>query len=264
MISSIVKVAEEAARLASNYLMDNLGGDSFSQIKESHHSIVSGHDVRAEKIIIDEIRKKFPDHGIISEESGVLAAASKKIDYLWILDPLDGSSYYLRGLSSFSISVAVLYQGKLMVGIVNCPLTGEKFVAIKGEGATLNSSPISVSKTSALAEAIMSFGHGFLRTDNYETSRRKILNSIRSIRAGGSCAMEVCYLACGRLDGVVQLNQSVWDYAAATLILEEAGGDLTGFDGNSPNFQERGKKDFSFVASNKLLHNSILQTIIGD
>lgn len=260
MIQALLKVAIESVDIASDYLLENLGKDPKSKTKESHHSVVSAHDLVSEKLIIKHIKKSFPDHEIISEEQGSNSILS---EYIWILDPLDGTSYYLREIPSFSISLAILHNWQLLIGVVKCPTTNERFVAVRNKGASLNSKPIEVSRVATLDNAVLSFGHKYLRINRPDLTQPKILKSVQSIRAGGSCAMELCYIACGRLDGVIQLDQSIWDYAAAMLILQEAGGELTNFDGNFPEFENLREKDFSFVASNKLLHKLIVNSSIN-
>ncbi|KPJ53363.1 hypothetical protein AMJ39_05005 [candidate division TA06 bacterium DG_24] len=253
-----LEIAVEAAREASHYLMDHFGPSREVERKESHHSVVSEQDRESESLIIERLRREFPDHSFISEEAGRDAISG---DYLWVIDPLDGSSYYARGLDTFSISVALLHRWGPVLGIVSCPATGEFFSACKGEGAYVNGTRIQASTVDRLNDSIVSFGHRMLRLDDDGSATRELLRSVRSIRAGGSCAQELCYVACGRIEGVVSRDQSIWDYAAGKLILEEAGGTLTDFHGSSPQLESLRTRDLSLVASNRILQSAILEKL---
>ena len=256
-----IDIAIEAAKRASEYLIAHFGTSKNVWRKESHHSIVSRQDKESEDLIISTIKKKFPYHSIISEESDTEAVLS---DYVWVIDPLDGSSYYARGLSSFSVSLALLYRWEIILGVISCPANKELFHALKGRGAYLNGNNIQTSKIEHFHDSIFSFGHKILRLDNFRSQTRILLLSVRSIRGGGSCAQELCNVACGRTEALIKLDQSIWDYAAGKLIVEEAGGTFSDFYGNIPTFSSLRERDFCFLASNSLLHEKVLKIFSED
>jgi len=250
----------QAVQLASRYLLDHWGMSRGVVQKESHHSIVSAEDLRSEEIILGFLEKEFPGHSFLSEERGQVQRHS---EFTWIVDPLDGSSYYVRGLRSFSISLALLHEGQPIVGIVACPSDAEFFTAVKAGGAYLNGRRVTVSSQEKLQDGILSFSHSFLRAPQYAGPRNDLVPSCRSIRGGGSCAQELCCLACGRTDGFIAPSQSLWDFAAGAILIEEAGGRLTDFAGQAPCYSALRCKDFPVVASNGLVHGRIVASLAG-
>jgi len=226
--NQLLHFAIATAKAAGNYLMENFGKTHKQTEKESLHSIVTAHDISVEKIIIEKIKMAYPSHGILSEECGALDGDS---EYRWVIDPLDGSSYFARGLPSFSVAIALLYKNEVILGVIENPVYQETFYATKGGGAFLNQTAIKVSTTSNLSSAIVNFGHRYLRLPDYQPQSGELLKAVRSIRAGGSCAQELCQIASGRTDGLITVNQAPWDFLAGKLILEEAGGKLTRLDG---------------------------------
>ncbi|MBN2181791.1 MAG: inositol monophosphatase [Sedimentisphaerales bacterium] len=196
----------------------------------------------------------------MSEEHGQII---RNDELTWVIDPLDGSSYYVRGLQSFRISVALLHQWQPVLGIVSCPLNAEFFTALHAGGSYLNGKPITVSSHRKLQDCIFSFSHRFLMDTEYRRPRDELVASCRSIRGGGSCAQELCYIACGRIDSLIAPAQKIWDFAAGILIVEEAGGQLTNFAGESPDYFAISQKDFSLVASNGHIHRQILESLLS-
>ena len=257
-MSGFLSTAKEAALLAGHYLKKNFGDQIQTVDKESHHSIVTQHDIEAERLIIDLLKNKFPSHGILSEEIGLMRGDA---DYIWVIDPLDGSSYYSRGIETFSVSVALMYRYEVIAGAIYLPVQGELFFAEKDKGAFLNEKKINVSATADLRESIGNFGHRYLRLEEYDKGMRNLLKSIRSVRGGGSCAMEMSYLACGRIDIVLTVNQSFWDYAAGSLIVSEAGGEVTDIKGNHVDPQKYLMSKYDLMTSNGHVHKNILKLI---
>lgn len=244
-------VAQLAAQKAGDYLLGNFGKNLDYKVKESQHSIVTQYDLGAEEIIVKEIKKHFPSHSILSEEKGFEYFDS---EFVWVIDPLDGSSYYARGIPTFSVSIALINSGEIVCGVIYCPAQNELFTAEKGMGAFLNGIPVKVSATDTLNQSVFSAGHRYLRLEVYDREMRRLLQSVRSIRGGGSCAQELCYLACGRIDVILTVNQSFWDYAAGALILEEAGGKITTTTGEELSVVKYMNAKFDLLASNKILH----------
>jgi len=249
------ETAQLAARTAGGYLMQHFGQQITSSDKESHHSIVTEHDVEAERIIVQGIQNSFPGHSILSEEMGLQKADS---DYLWVIDPLDGSSYYSRGIEMFSVAVALLKENQVIAGAIYNPVRSEMFYAWKDGGAFLNGTPITVSPHTNLKETICTAGHRYLRLEQYDQGMRNLLKSVRSIRGGGSCAQEMCYLACGRIDVLLTVNQSFWDYAAGSLIVREAGGQVSDITGVDFDVQKHLYGKFDLLATNGHVHKQVL------
>lgn len=246
----LLQFAISTAQAAGHYLMENFGDMHAQTEKESLHSIVTAHDLAVEKLIIDRIKAAYPSHGILSEESGAFDTDS---EYLWVIDPLDGSSYFARGLPNFSVAIALVYKNEIILGVVENPLYQETFYATKRGGAFRNQNSIKVSTSSTLSSAIFNFGHRYLRLPEYQPHSGELLKAVRSIRGGGSCAQELCQIACGRIDGLITVNQAPWDFLAGKLILEEAGGKLVKLNGSEISIEESLKKTTDIVATNGVL-----------
>lgn len=220
MNESFLEFTKDVALTAGKYALENFGIRHRSIEKESNHSIVTKIDIETERIIVNLIKDNYSNHNLLSEELGW---TDNNSIYTWIIDPLDGSSYYSRAIDTFSVSIALFCNMEPLLGVVYCPVANELFYSEKGKGAFLNGDLIRCSEISLLRDSIGSFGHRYLRLDIYEPISKVLLESVRSLRAGGSCAMELCYLACGRIDILVAVNQSIWDYAAGMLIVRESG-----------------------------------------
>jgi myo-inositol-1(or 4)-monophosphatase len=216
--------AIDLSKQAADILMQNYGKQHVQTVKESFHSIVTQSDLDVEDFIVKSIKSMFPDHGILSEEQTTYNIQS---DYVWVIDPLDGSSYYSRSLPNFSVAIALVHQDALQLGVVNCPAIEKLFFAQLGKGAFCNQLPIAVSDIADFSKSMVNFGHRFLRETQVYPMSHKLLNSVRSIRAGGSCAQELSLLSAGHVEAVITVNQQCWDFFAAWVILEEAGGKIT-------------------------------------
>ncbi len=253
-----LKIAVKAARAAGKLLMGSYGKLKSSQIHtKAKNDFVTELDKRSEKTIISIIKKAFPAHAIQGEESG-LAAGN---DVLWIIDPLDGTANYIHQFPMFSVSIGVLSAGKLQAGVVFDPLHRELFSAVRSKGAFLNGQRFHVSRVNDLSEAIMTTGIPFRarnRYDEYMDSFRKISLATGGMRRGGSAAIDLAYVACGRLDGFWEINLSAWDIAAGTLLIQEAGGKVTDMWGRADHLTNG-----DVLASNGRLH-SRLQAITSD
>ncbi|MFN8278555.1 MAG: inositol monophosphatase [Chitinophagales bacterium] len=239
---------------AGKYLKQHFGGFPEIAQKESHHSIVTAHDLAAEQILIESISRDFPDHAILSEEAGWIR---KGADTIWVIDPLDGTSYYSRGIGNFSVSMAVIHQNNIIAGMVHLPMMDHFVYAEKGKGAFCNRKPIHTSLVATLEESIGSFGHRYIRLPEYEPRSRQLLQRARSIRGGGSCAMELALLAMGKIDFLITVNQSFWDYAAGALLVKEAGGHLVDLNGQPPIIAHHIDSRFDVVASNHPLRQQL-------
>ena len=227
----VINIATRAARSAARVLMRYYEQTDQLRISaKSRNDFVSEVDRNAEQAIIRELRSKYPDHAIVAEESGRHSGN----DYQWIIDPLDGTTNYLHGFPQFSISIALLYRGRLEHGLVYDPLHDEMFTASRGEGALLNDRRLRVSDRSGLEGALIGTGIPFrdLRhLDAYLGMMKALVRDTAGIRRPGSAALDFAYLAAGRLDGFWELGLSQWDFAAGALLVREAGGVVTDLAG---------------------------------
>lgn len=254
-------IAVSAARRAGEYLRGVARTASAGErIKESLHSIVTAHDIEAQKIIVTALREGDGEATIISEEMPEQDRGASDPPY-WIVDPIDGTSYFARGLQGYSVSIALVDRQGLAVGVVHCPATNELFLAERGQGAFLNGDRITVSGITDPRRALLTFSHRFLREITSCPGRLEMVRSVRSIRGGGSCAQELAYLASGRIDGVIALAQSPWDYAAGMLLVTEAGGEISDAGGRRPDLMNVSAKSQDIVATNGSLHPWCLKHI---
>jgi myo-inositol-1(or 4)-monophosphatase len=213
-------------------------------------------DIKAEQAIIHTILKAYPDHGILAEESGVRNAEAETV---WIIDPLDGTTNYLHGYPFYSISIAVKVREKIEHAVVYDPIRHECFNASRGCGARLNERRIRVSKQTQLSEALLGAGFPLRRptlAEKYLPTWQSMFGKCGSIRKSGSVALDMAYVACGRLDGFWQLDTKPWDVAAATLLIREAGGLVSDMAGN-----EDILKQSTLVAGTPKVFKALLQTI---
>jgi myo-inositol-1(or 4)-monophosphatase len=251
-LSGEVQAALEAARVAGDVLRDGFG--LRHQIKyKGEVDLVTETDERAEGVIRDALLGAYPSYGMLGEEGGESAGEE---DARWIVDPLDGTTNFAHGLPLFAVSIALEKVGEVVVGVVHDPIGEETFVAERGQGARLNDQGISVSNTAELVRALVVTGFPY---DRDEVPAAVDLFGRFSVRAQGmrrlgSAALDLCYVAAGRLDAYYERGIHAWDVAAASLILEEAGGRVTDYKGRP--FEMEGGE---LVASNGLLHPALVE-----
>ncbi|MBL7736732.1 MAG: inositol monophosphatase [Chitinophagaceae bacterium] len=200
--------------------------------KEGINNLVTEADHAAEKAIMETIRQQFPDHFILSEESGEMATES---EYKWIIDPIDGTVNYAHGIPLCCVSIGLEHKGKMILGAVYNPLLKEFFLAEKGQGATFNGEPIQVSQKATVMDSclVTGFPYTYLDMPNgpLDVFNRLIRKGI-PVRRLGSAAIDLCWVAAGRFDGFFEHKLQAWDSAAGFLIVEEAGGRVTDFNGD--------------------------------
>ena len=225
--------------------------------KSRINDLVTEYDLKSEKIIIESIKSNFPEHNILAEESGELHFSDS--DYIWIIDPLDGTVNFANGLEIFSVSIALQYKGELIVGAVYNPISDELFYAQKGKGAFLNSNPIEVNKCSDVLQSLLITGFPYNVSENPQNcieTFNKVLRKNIPVRRLGSAAIDMCYVACGRFGGFWEPLLKPWDIAAGKLILEEAGGIVTDYQGLTHNLFSK-----NLVATNSLIHSDLLDIL---
>lgn len=247
------KLAHDAGQLALTYQEKGFKTEQ----KGSPLNLVTDADKACEALIIKTIKSNFPDHTIISEESGTSEGES---DYKWIIDPIDGTTNFAHGFPIFAISIAVIKAGKPIIGIVEIPYLRETFWAQEGSGAFLNEKQIEVSATKNIDESLLATGFPYDRnSERFKMAMRlheKLYQPSHGIRRMGSAAIDLCYVAAGRYDGFFEYGLQPWDIAAGKIILEEAGGMVTNMDGSKLD-----PKKEAILATNGRLHPEMLRVI---
>jgi myo-inositol-1(or 4)-monophosphatase len=221
----ILNIAVRAARRAGSIINRSaLEGAPLEVRAKQANDYVTQVDRAAEEAIIDVVRKAYPDHGFMAEESGTTAVETP---YRWIIDPLDGTTNYIHGFPQYCVSIAVEQRGALVHGVVYDPVRNELFTASKGRGAYLNDRRIRVSKCTRMQEALVGTGFPFKelkRVDLYLRQLKRLMSGASGVRRAGAAALDLAYVACGRLDAFWELGLSPWDMAAGALLIQEAGG----------------------------------------
>jgi myo-inositol-1(or 4)-monophosphatase len=218
--------------------------------------LVTSVDRASERVIVDILQREFPDHSILAEEETDRRGSSTP--YLWIIDPLDGTTNFAHSYPQFCISIALQYQEDVVLGLVYDPLRDECFRAIQGQGATLNDNPIATSAIDDLDRSLLATGFPYDHRENvdfYLAFFRAFATRSQGIRRNGAAALDLCYVACGRLDGFWELELKPWDTAAGALIVKEAGGKLSDFAGHR--FSIWGHET---LASNGSIHDQMVRT----
>ena len=229
----MLNIAIRAARKAGNVIAKNYERrDELETTLKNTNDYVTNVDKAAEDAIIEVIRKSYPDHTIITEESGALEG--KDNDVQWVIDPLDGTTNFIKGFPHFSVSIAIRVKGRTEVGVVYDPIRNELFTAVRGEGTKLNELRLRVDNKRELNGAVLATGFPFKRT-KYMAMQFSMMNSLiadcADFRRTGSAALDLCYVAAGRVDGYFEIGVSPWDCAAGDLIVREAGGLVCDFNG---------------------------------
>ncbi|MBI4407885.1 MAG: inositol monophosphatase [Candidatus Kerfeldbacteria bacterium] len=222
-------------------------------LRQSPKQLKLAEDKTIDQYIIQRIQQQFPSHGILTEESGLVHSSDSK--YLWIVDPIDGSVNFSTHNPFFAISIALLIDGQLELGVVEAPLLGEQFVAQRGCGATVNGQPIHVSTTATLADTYLVTCDGGMtdRTQVFSTLIRNYYDQVKDIRKLGSAALECAWVAAGRADAYITMAIDPWDVAAGVLLVQEAGGTVTTFTGAA----------WTPVQSDLICSNGLLQSALS-
>ncbi len=254
MLTIAVRAARNAGDLI-NRAADNAGKLQVKQ--KGRNDYVSEVDYRAEQEIIRILQTAYPEHAILAEESGEHSGSDN--DYIWIIDPLDGTTNFLHGFPQYSVSIALKHKGKIEVAVVYDPLRDELFTASRGGGAMLNNRRIRVTRQSTLRGSLLGTGFPFKKQQHLEpylNMFRALCIDSAGIRRTGSAALDLAYLATGRLDGFWEVGLHQWDIAAGALLIKEAGGVVTDFSFDQ-NFLETG----NIIAGNPKMQQIIYQTI---
>jgi myo-inositol-1(or 4)-monophosphatase len=252
----MLNMAVKAARRAGTVIMRHL--DRLERLTVEHKGrkdYVSEVDRQAEAEILAILRTAFPHHAILAEETG----QQQGNEYLWIIDPLDGTTNFLHGYPQFAVSIALQYKGRLEQAVVFDPHKNELFTATRGQGAQLNDRRIRVSHVHDLEYALLGTGFPFRSTEHLEVwinTLRPLLMASSGVRRAGSAALDLAHVACGRFDGFWEFGLSPWDMAAGALLIQEAGGMVSDFSG-APSFLTTG----NIVAGNPKIYDEMLRQI---
>ena len=249
-----LEAATKAVHAAGNIIREK-SATVFQVNHKGAADLVTEVDLAAEKEIIAILSEAFPDHQVVGEESGVGEGQS---DYIWWIDPIDGTTNFVHGYPFYSISVALEYRGESIVGIVYDPTRNELFQAVKGRGTFLNGTPVTVSAVETLNDSLLATGFP------YDRNRRKqaldiaarLLERVQGVRRDASAALDLAYVAAGRLDGFWEFGLKPWDTAAGRLLVEEAGGKVSDFKGDIFDIRQG-----AVVAANSQIHAELIDNL---
>ena len=253
-MSSYLETAIEIAREASDLVRDFAGRHIGFELK-GEHDLVTAADRASEKLIVDRLRAAFPSHSIVAEEGGGHTGSS---EFRWYVDPLDGTTNFAHGFPAYNVTLALEQAGELVAGVIADPARDEVFSAERGSGAYLNGEKIQVSKVNRIEDALVATGFPSRRRHQNVNVHFFYQLSMLShgVRRPGAAALDLAYVACGRLDGFWEMGLSSWDVAAGSLLVTEAGGVVTDFHGRG-GFIETG----DIIAAGPAIHPEMLAIV---
>lgn len=248
-LQSAISWAKEMGKIHLKYFR---GNELDIHTKSNVSDVVTRADKESEAWLLEQIALRFPEHSVLGEESGVHEG---KGEFCWVVDPLDGTNNYSQGLPVFTVSIGLQYEGKTIVGVVYAPYLNELYTAVRGQGAFFNGQPLHVSEKTELDVSVLGTGFPYDKGTNPANNIANlaaILPGLRGMRRMGSAAYDLCCVAAGFLDGYWELNLSLWDICAGTLIVEEAGGVVRSF---------REDRHISIIAANAVIAGKIAAII---
>jgi myo-inositol-1(or 4)-monophosphatase len=257
-MSSYADIATKAAREAGKIHKKHFQTNLTTETKSASFDLVTEADLESEKKIISTVRRYFPDHNFLAEEGRY---EKRDSEYTWIIDPLDGTNNFVYGLPIFCTSIALLKGPEVVLGVIYDVSRDELFRAEKGGGAFLNNKKLSVSAVDTLQRSMLVTGfyydRGIEMVETLEWIKKFFFKRITGLRRLGAAALDLCYVACGRVTGFWEFVLSPWDFAAGKIIVEEAGGRITGRHGEDVDV----KKNSFVVASNGKIHAAMLDVL---
>ena len=233
MLNTAIKAARRGAAIINRASFDL---DRVKVTEKNPNDFVTEVDQAAEQAIIEVLKTAYPDHAILAEESGASANLHDDNENVWIIDPLDGTTNFIHGFPQYCVSIALQQRGQITQAVVYDPTRNDLFTATKGAGAYLNEKRIRVTKRDKIADALIGTGFPYRSTDNIDEYLKmfKIMTqSCAGLRRPGSAALDLAYVACGRLDGFFEKGLQPWDMAAGSLLITESGGIMGTFEGES-------------------------------
>lgn len=253
----MLATAIEAAKEAGKFLKYSVGRVKNIEIKQGEdRNLVSEIDKGSEAKIIGIIKRHYPNHAILAEESG---ANDSRSDYKWVIDPLDGTTNFLHGLPAFCVTIGIEHKGEIVAGVVYDPNLDELFTAEQGSGAFLNGKRMKVSTASKLIDSLLVTGFPYDIAQNPDNAIGHFVNFLvegQGLRRLGSAAIDLSYVATGRFDGFWEVNLNPWDMAAGVLFVREAGGKVTDFVGNETTIYKK-----QVLATNGVIHDAMLKVL---
>ena len=260
MINTMLDVAAQAARHAGKIIMDGLNKIEKIDIVSKHsNEFVTQIDRLSEESIIDQLQKAYPSHAILAEETGAIGPVDHD-QHCWIIDPLDGTRNFMQGYFPFSVSIALMKNKVLQLGVIFDPTRDDLFTAVRGEGAYLNGHRIHVSESTEMKTALIGTGFPLEKNranmENYVRQFNHIFPRCTDVRRDGCSSLDLAYVACGRLNGFWESGLRIWHVAAAALMIQEAGGMVTDFQ-DAEDYLSCG----NIVAGNVKMHRQLLQLV---
>ncbi len=238
----MLNVATIAARKAGSIInRASLDVDTLKVTTKSTNDFVTEVDQRAEEVIIETLLTAYPGHGILAEESGRTHGA-KNSEYVWIIDPLDGTTNFIHGLPFYAVSIALAFRDQIQQAVVYDPTRNDLFYASKGRGAFMNDKRLRVSKRTRMSDSLIGTGFPFRKGDNFQRYVKmfeEVMQACAGVRRPGAAALDLCYVAAGYYDGFFETGLNPWDIAAASLMITEAGGLIGNFTGESDFMYQR-------------------------
>jgi myo-inositol-1(or 4)-monophosphatase len=250
----MLNIAVRAARAAGDIIvraMDRV--DLLNITPKGRNDFVSDVDRQAEREIVGTLQRAYPSHGFLGEEGGM--QGPEQAEYVWVIDPLDGTTNFLHSFPHFAVSIGLFHKGRIDRGVVYDPIKQELFTAARGGGATLNNRRLRVTKQSGLVGALLGTGIPFKDQsylDAYLAMLKDLLRDAAGIRRAGSAALDLAYVAAGRMDGFWEIGLKQWDMAAGVLLIQEAGGIVSDLEGGDKHFETGG-----IVAASPKLHQAM-------
>jgi myo-inositol-1(or 4)-monophosphatase len=251
MLEFAIKIAYEAGKIHRKYYHRDL----VIQTKSNERDLVTQADLESERLILSAIKAKYPTHAVLAEERGQLGES----DYLWLVDPLDGTTNFAHKHPVFCVAITLVHLGEIRLGVIFDPLRDELFAAEKGNGSTLNGQSIRVSGTTELSSSIIATGFPYDRAENPNSNLAefaRLMPLVQGIRRCGAAALDMAYVACGRIDGYWEFGLHPWDFAGGRLLVQEAGGKTTNVDGSEWQLESR-----SVIAANPDIHECLFREL---
>ena len=233
MLNTAIKAARRAGTVINRATFDI---DRIKVTEKGHNDFVTEIDQAAEQAIIEVLKNAYPDHAVLAEESGASSNLHDKNENVWIIDPIDGTTNFIHGFPQYCVSIALQQRGQITQAVVYDPTRNDLFTATKGAGAYLNEKRIRVSRRDKMVDALIGTGFPFrdmAQLDEYMKMFRILTERCAGLRRPGAAALDLAYVACGRLDGFFEKGLQTWDVAAGSLLITEAGGIVGNFDGES-------------------------------
>ncbi|MBK1734282.1 inositol monophosphatase [Halorhodospira abdelmalekii] len=258
----MVNIAVRAARAAGNVIVRNI--DRLDRVRvesKGRYDFVTDIDRQAESVILDVLHRAYPRHAILAEESGAAYNGGGEAEYTWIVDPLDGTANFLHGFPQVGVSIALQHQGQLTAAVVYDPLRQELFTAARGSGAQLDGRRIRVTPRRGLEGALIGTGFPFKNQQlmpRYLQMFATVAERAEDMRRAGAASLDLAYVAAGRLDGFFELGLKPWDIAAGALLIQEAGGTVSGLQGDDDYLQSG-----DIVAGGLKVHAGLQRAIGG-